>query len=600
MEKRAILALVLSLLVFLVYQLFFVPEQKPKPPKSTPATEQPAPAVQGPTPQKGLPAPSATPAAPLPAFRPRPAHPPRDVVVETPLYRAVLTEAGGRLKSFGLKQYRETIATDSPPKELVRSPQADELPLAFNFMNHPVAGLDVAQYAADRTSLVVDPADGSKKLTFTYQVPGWLRITREYQFYPNTYSMDLTIRLANLGSQGREDAPAVSLINSPLSPENRGGYNFNGPALFVGGKLDEVAFKDIKAGGRSGGPTGWITSIFSGGRPARKGTEGELRFAGPIDWIAYTSQHFTMAVVPEGLVPNLAQLKVLNAATEMVETTFVGPALRIEPDAQQELQFKIYAGPKEIEDLKAAHAKLEKAIDFGWFDIIAQPLLLSLKFFYRYIHNYGIAIIILTVLIKLAFWPLTNKSFTSMQAMKKVQPMMQKIREKYKDDPQRMNQEIMQLYRTQKVNPFGGCLPMVLQIPVFFALYKVLNSSITMRHAPFIWWINDLSAPDRLPVGFDIPYVGGFPVLTLLMGASMFIQQKMTPMTGDPRQAKLMLLMPVVFTFMFVNFPSGLTLYWFVNNILSIGQQYLLNRKTDQSGGQVTGGKARGRTRAAQ
>ena len=600
MEKRALLALVLSLLVFLIYQLFFVPEQKPSPTKSPPATEQPAPAVPGPTPQKGLPAPSAAPAAPVPTLQRHPAHAPRDVVVETPLYRAVFTETGGRLKSLGLKQYRETIDKDSPPKELVRIRQNDELPLAFNFANHPVAALDLAQYAADRTSLVVDPAAGSKKLTFTYEVPGWLRIVREYQFYPNTYSMDLTIRVANLGSQVWEDAPAVNLINIPFSPHERGGYSFDGPALLVRSKLDEVDFKDIRAGSRSTGLTGWITSIFSGGRPDRKATEGELRFPGPIDWIAYTSQHFTMAVVPEGLVPNLAHMKVLNPGTEMVETTLVGPVLKIEPNAQHELQFKVYTGPKEIEALKAAHAKLEKAIDFGWFDVIAQPLLLCLKFFYRYIHNYGVAIIILTVLIKLLFWPLTNKSFVSMQAMKKVQPMMQKIREKYKDDPQRMNQEIMQLYRTQKVNPFGGCLPMVLQIPVFFALYKVLNSSIAMRHAPFVWWINDLSAPDRLPVGFNIPYVGGLPVLTLLMGASMFIQQKMTPMTGDPRQAKLMLLMPVVFTFMFVNFPSGLTLYWFVNNVLSIGQQYLLNRKTDQSGGQVTGGKTRARTGAAQ
>jgi YidC/Oxa1 family membrane protein insertase len=157
----------------------------------------------------------------------------------------------------------------------------------------------------------------------------------------------------------------------------------------------------------------------------------------------------------------------------------------------------------------------------------------------------------------------------------------------------------MQLYRTQKVNPFGGCLPMVLQIPVFFALYKVLNSSIAMRHAPFMLWINDLSVPDRLSIGFNIPYLGGLPVLTLLMGVTMFVQQKMTPMTGDPRQEKLMLLMPVVFTFMFVNFPSGLTLYWFVNNILSIGQQYLLNKKSDPSGG-LTRGKTRARAGSAQ
>jgi len=576
MEKRALLAIVLSMLVFLVYQIFFAPDEKAKRTTKAPATEQTAQGVPGAEQQKTPPAPTAAPPAPAvmpaPPLQPSPARPGRDVVVETPLYTAVFTETGGRLKRLGLKQYRETIDTNSPPKELVRIDQVDDLPLAFNFVNHPVAALSLAQYTTNQTSLVVAAADTSKKLTFTYQVPGWLRITREYQFYPNTYFMDLTIRVANLGNPVWNDQPAISLINVPFSPLERGGYNFNGPALLVNGKLEEIDSKKIKEG---------------------------KQFPGPIDWIAYTNQHFTMAVVPEGLVPNLAQVKVLNAATDMVETTFVGPALRIEANTQQELQFRFYAGPKELNDLKLAHAKLEKAIDFGWFDVIAQPLLLCLKFFYRYTHNYGVAIIILTILIKLLFWPLTNKSFTSMQAMKKLQPMMQKIREKYKDDPQRMNQEIMQLYRSQKVNPVGGCLPMALQIPVFFALYKVLNSSIAMRHAPFIWWINDLSVPDRLPIGFNIPYVGGLPVLTLLMGVSMFVQQKMTPMTGDPRQEKLMLLMPVVFTFMFVNFPSGLTLYWFVNNILSVGQQYLLNKKSGPSGG-LTRGKARTRTGAAQ
>jgi YidC/Oxa1 family membrane protein insertase len=577
MEKRALLAIALSVLVLVAYQLLFAPERTPGPVKSTPATQQPAGPVKEATPQqKELPpppSPSTIPAAPVPALKPSPAHASRDVVVETPLYRAVFTETGGRLQTFDLKKYRETIDNNSPLMELVRIRQADDLPLAFNFVNHPVAGLDLAPYDADRTSLTVDPGDKSKKLTFTYQVPGWLRITREYQFHPNTYCMDLTIRVANLGSQVWEDTPAVSLVNAPFSSHNRGRYNFTGPALLVNGKLDEVDLKKIKEG---------------------------VKVLGPIDWIAYTDQYFTMAVVPEGVAGNLAQLKVLNLGTEMVETTLVGPALKIQPNTQQELQFKVYAGPKDPKDLKQAHAKLEKAINYGWFDIIAQPLLVCLQFLNDYIHNYGVAIIVLTVLIKLLFWPLTAKSYASMQAMKKLQPMMQKIRERYKDDQQKMNQEIMQLYRTQKVNPFGGCLPMVLQIPVFFALYRVLNSAIALRHAPFFWWINDLSAPDRLPIGFNIPYVGGLPVLTLLMGVSMFIQQKMTPMTGDPRQAKLMLLMPVVFTFMFVNFPSGLTLYWFVNNVLSIGQQYWQNTRPVQAEGRPTGKKVRARSGGAQ
>jgi YidC/Oxa1 family membrane protein insertase len=165
-----------------------------------------------------------------------------------------------------------------------------------------------------------------------------------------------------------------------------------------------------------------------------------------------------------------------------------------------------------------------------------------------------------------------------MQDMKKIQPKIAQVREKYKDDKEKLNQELLNLYRTYKVNPLGGCLPMVLQIPVFFALYRMLNGAVELRHQPFILWINDLTAPDRLYIGFPIPYLGGIPVLTLLMGASMFIQQKMTPTGGDPRQEQMMLLMPVIFTVMFINFPSGLVLYWLVNNVLSIAQQYWINR----------------------
>jgi len=223
-------------------------------------------------------------------------------------------------------------------------------------------------------------------------------------------------------------------------------------------------------------------------------------------------------------------------------------------------------------------------VDFGWTDIIARPLLYTLRFFNRYVNNYGISIILLTVLVKIIFWPLTRKSYQSMKQMQKLQPMMARIREKYKDNREQLNREMMALYKTYKVNPLGGCLPMIIQIPVFFALFRILGSAIELRHAPFMFWINDLSAPDRLfNFAFKIPFMSppyGIPVLTLLMGASMFIQQKMTPTPGDPTQAKLMMFLPIIFTFMFINFPSGLVLYWLVNNILSIGQQYQIQKRS--------------------
>jgi YidC/Oxa1 family membrane protein insertase len=487
--------------------------------------------------------------APLPSPTARAS---RDVAVDTPVYRAVFTETGVRLKSFVLKGYRETIDKNSPGKELVKTSKIEHLPLAFNFANHPVAALHLAPYVADQTSVTVSGGE-NKTLTFKYEAPGWLRISQQYIFHSDSYLIDLSVRVQNLGSQPWEDAPDLSLVNIPFSSGGGSRYSFQGPAVLQNDELQETKFKKI---------------------------EGEKQLPGPVDWVAYTNQYFTMAVVPQNLAPNHARLKVLEPTTEMVETTFVGPEVILQTGAQQEFRFKLYLGPKEVRTLKAADPSLAKIVNFGWFDVIAQPLLVCLKFFNRFLHNYGVAIILLTVLIKIAFWPLTHKSYVSMQAMKKLQPKMQKVKEKYKDDKEKMNQEIMQMYKTHKVNPLGGCLPMVLQIPVFFALYRVLYSSIAMRHAPFFLWINDLSAPDRLSVGFNIPYLGGLPVLTVLMGVSMFLQQKMSPTTADPRQEKMMLMMPVVFTFFFINFPSGLVLYWLVNNILSIGQQYYINKKS--------------------
>ena len=241
---------------------------------------------------------------------------------------------------------------------------------------------------------------------------------------------------------------------------------------------------------------------------------------------------------------------------------------------------RVFSGPKKLAYLKETGYDLAEAINFGWFDILAKPMLYLLNFFYSVVGNYGIAIILVTCLVKGSFWPITQKGMKSMKNMQKLQPKVAKLREKYKDDPVKMNQEMMALYKTYKVNPIGGCLPMLIQIPFFFALYRVLMAAIELRHAPFMLWINDLSAPDRLMIGFDLPYLHGIPVLTVLMGASMYFQQKMTPTTADPTQAKVMQFLPIIFTVMFVNFASGLVLYWFVNNLLSILQQQLINRQT--------------------
>lgn len=242
-----------------------------------------------------------------------------------------------------------------------------------------------------------------------------------------------------------------------------------------------------------------------------------------------------------------------------------------------------FGGPKELERLRDLGQNLEQLVDLGWFDFLARPALYLMKFLYKFTGNYGVVILLITLLQKVAFLPLTQKSLKSMQAMQMLQPKVAAIRERHKNNRQKMNQETMELYKWHGVNPLGGCLPMLVQIPIFIALYNALSSSVELWRAPFILWIDDLSAPDTLFVlPFAIPFLGeGFPfrILPLLMGASMFIQQKMTPTAGDPRQAQMMLYtMPTLFTFLFWGFPSGLVLYWLGSNVLQIAHQYYMNR----------------------
>ncbi len=250
------------------------------------------------------------------------------------------------------------------------------------------------------------------------------------------------------------------------------------------------------------------------------------------------------------------------------------PFISLNPGEEKTYSFFLYIGPKDIDILSSQNALLEKTINFGWFDIIAKPLLLSLKFFYKYIGNYGLAIILITIIIKILFWPLANKSFKSMKGMQSIQPEIAKLKEKYKDNKEEFAKQQMALYKQYNVNPLGGCLPMLLQIPVFISLYRVLADSIELRHADFIsFWINDLSAKDPTYIA------------PLLMGASMFLQQKMTPSAADPTQAKMMMFMPLIFTVMFLSFPSGLVIYWLLNNVLSIAQQLYINKKSNVPGG---------------
>jgi YidC/Oxa1 family membrane protein insertase len=290
------------------------------------------------------------------------------------------------------------------------------------------------------------------------------------------------------------------------------------------------------------------------------------------EWAGFAAQYFMSVGVTRG-----APLAAVFTASDGT------PIVRLDTGlVDGRAGFSVYAGPKDRNALAQANHDLDRALDFGMFWFVAIPLLYALHLLHGATGNYGVAIIVLTAMVKLVTAPLTRTTFRNMREMQKIQPQMAKLRERFKDDQTALQKEMMELYRRHRVNPFSGCLPMLLQLPIFVGLYNALSHAIELRHAPFALWINDLSVPDRLMIPgipASMPLIGsGVPVLTLLMGASMFLQQWLTPQQGDPTQQRMMMFMPLVFTFMFMNFPAGLVLYWLVNNVLTIGQQYMMMR----------------------
>jgi YidC/Oxa1 family membrane protein insertase len=284
-------------------------------------------------------------------------------------------------------------------------------------------------------------------------------------------------------------------------------------------------------------------------------------------WVGQFNKYFCLLVKPSSVVTNVYVEP--KQDKKQPALNFRTKGFYIEPNSEYKDSYIVYVGPKDISILKQQKYLFEKIINFGFFNIIGQFLLWMLNFFFGIVKNYGIAIILLTITIKLILYPLTQKSFKSMKEMQKIQPLLKQLKENYKNDPQRMQKETMLLYKKHKVNPVGGCFPMLLQMPIFFALFSVLQNSIELRQSPFMFWIQDLSQKDPTYI------------LPIVMGVSMVLQQKMSPTTVDPKQAKIMMIMPVFFTFIFINFPSGLVLYWLTNNLLTIGHQMLMNKKAN-------------------
>ncbi len=481
----------------------------------------------------------------------RPEREGRNLIVDTDLYTATFSEEGGVLTSFVLKEYKEVNKVDSPGMQIIRLDGTQGYPLGFSWGSIVPT---TTFYTSDSGS--VDFQDNKANFVMKGQGNG-LEIERKYSFSKDSYLLSLVVQVKNVSSGVLAGAAALHQFGSPAVEDNLAKrFLFSGPAYYAAESKVEIRGDAFK--------------------------KGPLIVNGEADWTACECNYFMNAVLLEN--GSMESLVVQSAGSDVVQMTINGKPDTLQPGEVKTYSYKLFIGPKKLDLLTAAGFNLDKAINYGWFDSIAKPTLALLNFFYGIFKNYGIAIILVTIIFKAVLWPITQSGMKSVRDMQNLQPEMAKLKVKFKGDPARRNQEVAKLYKNNKVNPLAGCVPLFLQIPVFFALYKVLFMSVELRHAPFMLWVNDLSAPDRLYLGFDIPYVGGLPVLTLLMGASMFYQQKMTAATVGPTQAKILMSIPVLFTFMFVNFASGLVLYWFVNNLIAIFQHHMINRHNEAQG----------------
>lgn len=550
-QARLLIALALSFLVIIVWQFFFVDREAKKAPAPTTAQEQLAESDQSPAtspqPVGSATSDTATGGEVLAATTGTA----ETITVDTPLYRVAINGQGAAFSSYVLKKYRETVEKDAPLKELIRQKPGISS-VTNSFAGNSVEGLDTATFTTNIDSQALQVGDSPKELVFSHTDTKGVTIEKRFRFSPTSYVIGLDVTVINRSNSAIVDSLIINLNTD--APDKKRVYGFIGPSLMIDQKVEEVAIKDL---------------------------DEKNSFGGSIKWVALQDRYFMSTLAPQEAQAGTVKLSLLNDS--VLQGQFIQPQQNLGPGTRFTYSYDLFFGPKSTQLLDTIGHDLKKSVNFGWFDILARPCLWIMNKIHSVIPNYGVAIILLTVLIKTLLWPLGTKSYKSMAEMKKIQPLMQEIREKYKNDKKRMNEEVMALYRAYKVNPVGGCLPMVVQIPVFFALYRMLYQAIELRHAPFFGWIKDLSAPDRLfQFDFSIPFMEapyGIPVLTLVMGATMLLQQKMSPPMGDPAQAKMMMLMPVVFTFIFINFSSGLVLYWLVNNVLSIGQQYYIQKK---------------------
>jgi YidC/Oxa1 family membrane protein insertase len=567
MDRNLVLAIVLSIAIIVgfqyLYQVYAPPPQKP--PATTEAQKDASPSRQPEAPGKAAaPGPAEPQISSEAAVKPVPSAETgiakeTKVKVVSPKFDAVLSSKGGKIISFKLKDYTRSLKSDEPV-DLFNSEGPDTSGPSIMFTRRDETFADSGlNYDTDSAHTVVLENPGAKQtVSFSATTSAGVTITKTYTFNADTYEIGFSFALHN-----KTDETRNYLITLPwrklYHPNGDSRFAWDSAEILLNGELKDYAFNDIK---------------------------GEEEPSGQVEWAGLGDIYFFKALVFAKNPANKVSL--LKPKDNVAEIRIRCGALDLGPGQSGEINLALYLGPKERQALVAAGANLSKALVYSYYwlpDVMAKYLMAFLRFCNTGFevggikipgtHNYGWDIILLTILIKILFIPLTHKSMKSMKRMQEIQPQIAKLREKFKDDKAALNKATMELFRDKKVSPLGSCWPMFLQLPVFIALYQALSYAIELRHAPFLCipsiylCINDLSAPD--------PYY----VTPVLMGGTMVLQQWLTPSGGDPMQKKMMLLMPVVFTYLFLNFPSGLVLYWLVNNVLSIGQQLITNRMAE-------------------
>jgi YidC/Oxa1 family membrane protein insertase len=553
MNARMIIALLITVIMIFVYQLLFVkkPQQETPPSKETVVTEQ----------KEQVEPEAESPQVIIERQQPKEGVPYQDVVVDTPLYTATFSTYGGRLTSWKLKQYMDrvpmhplgkfvqnTIGTifgrkkvdETPPQpvDLVNTANLQDAPLGIMFKKGEM-GYDEAIPFVPSSRAVTLTHDGEEKtLTLRWTSPEGVKIDKKFTFYADSYQLDMEVIVSNAPHQD-SIKDTLSLEWTSKVPTEKTQYRgFFGPIYYADGDYQKIK------------------------KPQK--IKDEEKIIKETDWFGVNQNYFIALINPsiQG-----TQLMLSTDSEDIIHSTQFTP-LDLKPGDNEKIAYTLFLGPKIASLLSQITPTAKETAKYGFLHVLAIAIVWFLNFTHTFTGNYGLDIIILAIILKIIFTPLTHKSQQSMKEMQKLQPEVKKLQEKYKEDKQALNREIMELYKRRKVNPFGGCLPLLLQLPVFYALYGAFLNAIELRHSPFVLWIRDLADKDPTYI------------TPLLMGATMFFQQKMTTVSADPSQAKMMTFMPLIFIFIFLNFPSGLVLYWLVTNVLTILHQMYINRKT--------------------